>query len=223
MRGAGQAHIFRISGHLSCDLHYLVTASLGQLNCWAEKDMIMLCLLNLLQTSTCFLELLSMPAVQSILCIHSWPNFALVLPIPCITYYLRYFLPVFQLDFWPQSHLGNLLSMSLSFSLQTFGPAPDFLAQINLVQPLNFQISVYLLDMRICGEHKGLCSLVLCFQKWLRKDYWVSLSLVYIFSFLLRVSSSLNLLDLTAEVLVVGVSQGLQLLFNIKTRILSAS
>lgn len=73
-----------------------------------------------------------MSAVWSIFmhpAICSCTDFALVLPIPCLIYYLTVLspgFPTFWLDFWLQSHLVHLFSMFLSFSLQTFGPAPDY-------------------------------------------------------------------------------------------------
>lgn len=173
-----------------------------------------------------------MPAVWSIFIHAAFCSCPPVLPIPCLIYYLTVLTPGFPmiwLDFWPQSHLVHLFGLFVSFSLQTFVPDPVcFLYRLTWYSLWNFKFLSIHWTWK-CGENKDLCSLVLCFQKWLWKDYLkkgkdrASLLLVCTFSFLLLTGSfNLELLDLATKSLVIGVLQDLRLLFNVKTRIQSA-
>ena len=162
----------------------------------------------------------------------SCSDFALVLPIPCLIYYLTVLspgFPMFWLDFWPQPQLVHLLRMFLSFSLQIFGPAPDyFLHRLTWCSLWIFKfLSVYwtwkyVVIVKICV---ALCSV---FKSGYEKSVWGKASTELAFPWYLLsasywwlgVSISLKLLDMTTKGLVVGVLQDLK--FNVKTRVLSA-
>lgn len=148
----------------------------------------------------------------------SWPDFALLQPIPCLIYYLTVLslgFPMFWLDFWLQSHLVHLFGVFLIFSLQTVGPAPDyFLHKLTWYSlwifrfPSVYWTWKYIVRVKICVV---LCSV---FKHAYEKSVWgkASTGLAFpwyvLFQLLtndVRVSISLELLDLTTKGLVVGV------------------